>query len=111
IELVVGVASDRRREDEPERVERSQADDEEEGVPPQQSDQARAPSWSHVGSTRRRENCDRSIEPLGSIDLHVVTIRLRAQSDNPISTLAMPRSITATLAAVPFDPLEKLRQM
>ena len=29
----------------------------------------------------------------------------------PMSTLAMPSSITATLAAVPLAPFEKLRQM
>ena len=51
------------------------------------------------------------IERLASVGSHVVTIRLRTHSDKPISTLAIPSSITATLAAVPFAPFEKLLQM
>jgi hypothetical protein len=43
--------------------------------------------------------------------LHPDTVCRRTHSERPISTLAIPKSITATAAAVPFEPFEKLRQM
>src|SRR5262245_29175658 len=111
VELVLGVRSERRRDHEPQRVQRGQADDDEEPVPSQRTHEARSLSWPYAGSTRPCWNCDGSIEPLASVGSHVVRTRLRTKSDNPIRTLAMPSSITATLAAVPFAPFEKLRQM
>ena len=42
---------------------------------------------------------------------HVASARRRTHSESPIRTLAIPSSITATLAAVPLAPFEKLLQM
>src|ERR1700674_134012 len=79
VELVGRIGLERGRNDEPERVERRQADDHEERVPRQEPDEAPARPSPHVASARPRTHRER-----------------------PISTLAMPRSITATLAAVPL---------
>src|SRR6266516_3635250 len=113
VELVGGVTPDRRRHDEPERVQRRQADDYEERVSAHHSDEALAPfPWcARAVSPCPRTDSDRPIDALAPVGSHVVTIRLRTHSDKPIRTLAMPSSITATLAAVPFEPFEKLLQM
>ena len=49
--------------------------------------------------------------PAGAGVLIVAAARRRTHSERPIRTLAMPSSITATPAAVPLAPFEKLRQM
>src|SRR5262249_26681301 len=87
-ELVGRVGLQGRRDDEPDRVERRQADDHEEDEGRQRAAEA---------STGRRP--------------HVAAAGRRTHNESPISTLAMPSSITATLAAVPLAPVEKLRQM
>src|SRR6476659_6091059 len=111
IELVLGVRPERRRDDEPERVQGSQTDEDEERMPSERSHEACPPSRPPAGSMRLRGSGDGWIELVGSGGSHVVTIRLRTHNDRPIRTLAMPSSITATLAAVPFAPFEKLLQM
>ena len=88
VELVVGVRLESRRDDEPERVEGREADDDQEGVAPHQPHETTAGAGSHAATALRRTH-----------------------RESPISTLAIPSSITATLAAVPFAPFEKLRQM
>ena len=87
VELVVGVRLERCRDDEPERVEGREADHDQEGV-------ARHQPHETAGA--------------GS---HAATALRRTHRESPINTLAIPSNITATLAAVPFAPFEKLRQM
>src|SRR5581483_1212507 len=76
------------RGDEVQRVERGQADHDHEGVPRERADDASSGGRLHATAAWRR-----------------------TQTDRAIRTLAMPKSITATAAAVPFAPFEKLRQM
>src|SRR5437899_10039509 len=85
IEVVGGVGLERSRGDEPEWVERGEADQHEEGVPREHADHATAFRRSHAATACRRTHTER-----------------------PINTLAIPSSITATLAAVPLAPFEKL---
>src|SRR5438034_10018554 len=88
VELVGGIALERCRHDEPEGIERGDTDDHEERMPREQP---------HEPPARRRP--------------HAASARRRTHSDRPISTLAIPNSMTATLAAVPLEPFEKLLQM
>ena len=88
VELVGGARPEGGRDDKPQWIERCEADDDQERVLGEHADDAVAGGGPHCAIA-----C------------------LRTQSDSPIRTLAIPSSITATLAAVPSDPFEKLRQM